>query len=62
MEYTAQRQTLIDSTPQDEMVDVKLESTCNTASMLSNVKIDLPDWCKNMMPGKPNTLSKKKLI
>jgi len=29
-----------------------------SASMLSNVKIDLPEWCKIMMPGKPNTLQK----
>jgi len=25
-------------------------------------KIALPDYCKNMMPGKPNTLYKKKII
>jgi len=31
MEYTAERQTLKDSTSQEEMVDVKLESTCNAA-------------------------------
>jgi hypothetical protein len=29
-------------------------------SALSNIKIDLPDWCKSMMPGKPNTLYKEK--
>ena len=70
MESTTQRQMLVDSASKGEMVDVdKLNWSPHTVllllgsvSTLSKAKIGLPDWCKNLMPGKQNTLYKKKLI
>ena len=46
---------------------VELESAYNAAivaaaSTLSKAEIGLPDQCKNIMTGKPNSLYKKKVI